>query len=165
MTLYAGDPAVLWLCVSALAVTLAFLSQRMVTQIILLLVPLIAGGFWLAGVPGYGVMVPAVVVGFVGALLLTLGGYWRVITDHLRRVIVHMKVGQQQRFRREFFARSALSLFRSCYRAGEYADAVRVWRLALQSSPQLALQPKILIKVMVAQWLALTARRRSVGSA
>ena len=70
-----------------------------------------------------------------------------------------------QRFRREFFARSALSLFRSCYRAGEYADAVRVWRLALQSSPQLALQPKILIKILVAQWLALTARRSSVGSA
>jgi hypothetical protein len=102
MTLYAGDPALLWLCVSALAVTLAFLSQRMVTQIILLLVPLIAGGFWLAGVPGYGQMVLAVAVGFIGALLLTMGGYWRVIADHLRRVVVHMKVGQQQRFRREF---------------------------------------------------------------
>jgi hypothetical protein len=102
MTLYAGDPAVLWFGVAALAVTLAFLSQRMVTQIILLLVPLIAGAFWLAGVPGYGLMVLAVAVGFIGALLLTMGGYWRVITDHVRRVVVHMKVGQQQRFRREF---------------------------------------------------------------
>ena len=63
MTLYVGDPAALWFGLSALAVPLAFLSQRMVTQIILLLVPLIAGGFWLAGVPGYGAMVPALVVG------------------------------------------------------------------------------------------------------
>jgi hypothetical protein len=47
-------------------------------------------------------MLSAVVAGFIGALLFTLGGYWRVISDHLRRVVVHMKVGQQQRFRREF---------------------------------------------------------------
>jgi hypothetical protein len=102
MTLYISGPAVLWFGVSALAVALAFLSQRMVTQIILLLVPLIAGGFWFMGMPNYGSMVPITASGFVGALLLSLGGYWRVITDHLRRVIVHMKVGQQQRFRREF---------------------------------------------------------------
>lgn len=102
MTLYISDPVPLWFVVSALAVLLAFLSQRMVTQIILLLVPLIAAGFWLAGVPNYGSLLMATVTGFVGALLLTLGGYWRVFTDHMRRVIVHMKVGQQQRFRREF---------------------------------------------------------------
>lgn len=102
MTLYIGDPAVPWFGLSTLAVALAFLSQRMVTQIILLLVPLIAGGFWLAGVPDYGSMVLVTIAGFVGALLLSFGGYWRVISDHLRRVVVHMKVGQQQRFRREF---------------------------------------------------------------
>ena len=102
MTLYISDPVPLWFVVSALAVLLAFLSQRMVTQIILLLVPLIVAGFWLAGLPGYGSLAMATAAGFVGALLLTLGSYWRVFSDHMRRVIVHMKVGQQQRFRREF---------------------------------------------------------------
>jgi hypothetical protein len=101
-TLHASEPGVLWFAVSAMAVTLAFLSQRMVTQIILLLVPLVTAGFWAAGVSGYGPMPLAVAAGFAGALLLSGGGYWRVITDHMRRVIVHMKVGQQQRFRREF---------------------------------------------------------------
>ena len=101
-TLYASDPGAIWFVVSAVAVMLAFLSQRMVTQIILLLVPLVTAGFWAAGVSGYGSMPLAVAAGFAGALLLSLGGYWRVISDHMRRVIVHMKVGQQQRFRREF---------------------------------------------------------------
>jgi hypothetical protein len=102
MTLYIDDPAALWLVLAALAASLAFLSQRMVTQIILLLVPLIAAGFWLAGMSAHGAMLPVTLAGFAGALLLSLGGYWRVITDHARRVFVHMKVGQQQRFRREF---------------------------------------------------------------
>lgn len=101
-TLHASDPGAFWFVVSAMAVMLAFLSQRMVTQIILLLVPLVTAGFWAAGVSGYGPMPLAVAAGFAGALLLSGGGYWRVITDHMRRVIVHMKVGQQQRFRREF---------------------------------------------------------------
>lgn len=101
-TLHASDPGASWFVVSAVAVMLAFLSQRMVTQIILLLVPLVTAGLWVAGVSGYGSMPLAVAAGFAGALLLSLGGYWRVISDHMRRVIVHMKVGQQQRFRREF---------------------------------------------------------------
>lgn len=101
-TLHASDPGAFWFVVSAMAVMLAFLSQRMVTQIILLLVPLVTAGFWAAGVSGYGSMPLAVFAGFSGALFLSAGGYWRVITDHMRRVVVHMKVGQQQRFRREF---------------------------------------------------------------
>jgi hypothetical protein len=63
---------------------------------------MVTAGFWVAGVSGYGLMPLAVAAGFAGALLLSAGGYWQVITDHMRRVIVHMKVGQQQRFRREF---------------------------------------------------------------
>lgn len=52
-----------------------------------------------------------------------------------------------QCWRREFTARSALSLFRSCYRAGEYGAAREAWWQALRADPLLALRPKTLLKV------------------
>lgn len=53
-----------------------------------------------------------------------------------------------QYYRREFAARSALSLFRSCYRAGETGAALDAWQHALRADAMLALRPKTLLKVL-----------------
>jgi hypothetical protein len=55
------------------------------------------------------------------------------------------------RYRREFTGRCALSLFRSCFRAGEFNAALSAWRQALIAMPTMALAPKILFKLATIQ--------------
>lgn len=59
---------------------------------------------------------------------------------------------EYQVYRREFTARRSLSLFRSCYRGGDYAAALHFYRTALACSPVLACSPKYLAKVCLAIW-------------
>lgn len=54
-----------------------------------------------------------------------------------------------QRHRREFTARSALSLFRSGFRAGDWALALQAWKHAFAADPWLALKPKTILKVVL----------------
>ncbi len=91
-----------WLGVAAMAVMLAVMTQRMVTQILLLVSPVVALGFVVAGRVHYAGVAVALLLGLVLAWALTGGRYGQVIADHVRRILVHAKTGQQQRLRREF---------------------------------------------------------------
>ncbi len=102
MTVYVGGGGVGWVAAAAVAAALALLSQRMVTQILVLLTPLVALGFWLADYSRYGQLLSALVLGFALAWVITGGRYGAVIRDHFHRVLVHVRIGQQQRLRREF---------------------------------------------------------------
>ncbi|MET0379352.1 MAG: glycosyltransferase family 2 protein [Spongiibacteraceae bacterium] len=53
-----------------------------------------------------------------------------------------------QRYRREFTARSALSLFRNGVRAGDSALALQAWKHAFAAAPLLALKPKTIGKLV-----------------
>lgn len=64
-----------------------------------------------------------------------------------------------QRYRGEFTARSALSLFRSGVRAGDSALALKAWQHAFAASPLLALKPKTLLKVTLLLLRRGTSRR------
>lgn len=57
-----------------------------------------------------------------------------------------------QVYRREFTARRAMSLFRSCYRGSDYAAAWQFFRIAFAASPALAGNPKSLVKASIALW-------------
>lgn len=57
-----------------------------------------------------------------------------------------------RRYRNEFGARRCLSLFRTCYRAGDYAAALAFYRTAFGFSPRLAATPKHLLKGLRALW-------------
>jgi glycosyltransferase involved in cell wall biosynthesis len=57
-----------------------------------------------------------------------------------------------RRYRSEFAARRCLSLFRTCYRAGDYAAALAFYRTAFGYSPLLAGAPKYLLKGLRALW-------------
>ncbi|MCC7490468.1 MAG: hypothetical protein IT485_12560, partial [Gammaproteobacteria bacterium] len=102
LSAYVAGGSAAWILAGGAAVALALLSQRMVTQILVLVTPLVAMGFWLAGQPRYGQLLSALLLGFALAWLVTGGRYGSVARDHLRRVLVHARIGQQQRLRREF---------------------------------------------------------------
>lgn len=91
-----------WLLLAAGGAALAFMTQRMVTQIILILSPLIALGFTLFEWPQFGYVPVAAVAALALALTVCGGRYWAVLSDHLARILVHARVGQQQRMRLEF---------------------------------------------------------------
>ena len=57
-----------------------------------------------------------------------------------------------RRYRNEFGARRCLSLFRTCYRAGDYAAALAFYRAAFGFSPRVAGSPKHLFKGLRALW-------------
>ncbi|MCC7488570.1 MAG: hypothetical protein IT485_02895 [Gammaproteobacteria bacterium] len=102
LSAYIADGNVLWVLAGATAVALALLSQRMVTQILVLVTPVVAIGFWASGQQRHAQLLTALLLGFALAWLVTGGRYGPVIRDHLRRVLVHARIGQQQRLRREF---------------------------------------------------------------
>lgn len=102
LSAYVAGGSAAWILAGGAAVALALLSQRMVTQILVLVTPLVAMGFWLAGQPHYGHLLSALLLGFALAWLVSGGRYGPVARDHLRRVLVHARIGQQQRLRREF---------------------------------------------------------------
>lgn len=99
---YLGDGRYGWLPVMALAVTFALLAQRMVTQIIVLLALPVAAAAAVLSVSGALWLIPAVAGGFAAAWAFTGGRYRAVIGDHLRRVLLHVRHGQQDRFTKEF---------------------------------------------------------------
>ncbi len=102
LSAYVAGGSAAWILAGGAAVALALLSQRMVTQILVLVTPLLAVGFWVAGQPRYGQLLSTLLLGFAIAWLVTGGRYGPVARDHLRRVLVHARIGQQQRLRREF---------------------------------------------------------------
>lgn len=102
MTMFVNGGHMKWLLAGAVFVCLALLSQRMVTQIIVISVPLLALALGLVMDSRYFTMVPVVIGGFVLAALVTKGRYLRVLRDHIRRVVLHVRIGQQDRFTREF---------------------------------------------------------------
>ncbi len=91
-----------WLAVAAVAAMLAVMTQRMVTQILLLVAPVVGIGFALTGRVEHAGIVIALVLGLALAWVTTGGRYGQVIADHVRRILVHARTGQQQRLRREF---------------------------------------------------------------
>lgn len=93
---------VIWLGAAAVAAMLAVMTQRMVTQILLIVSPVVAISFAIGGRPAYLGIVIALALGLVLAWAVTGGRYGQVIADHLRRILVHARTGQQQRLRREF---------------------------------------------------------------
>lgn len=102
MSGYVAGGSAGWMLAAGVAVALALLTQRMVTQILVLVTPVVAAGFVLAGQPRYGHLLTALCLGFVLAWAVTGGRYGAVFSDHLRRVLLHARIGQQQRLRREF---------------------------------------------------------------
>lgn len=101
-SVYVAGGGVVWLGIGAVAAMLAVMTQRMVTQILLLVSPVVAIGFAFGGRTGEAGVVIALVLGLALAWATTGGRYGPVIADHLRRVLVHASMGQQQRLRREF---------------------------------------------------------------
>lgn len=101
-TLFVAGGGVGWLGAAAVAAMLAVMTQRMVTQILLLVSPFVAIGFSVTGRTGHAGVVIALVLGLALAWAITGGRYGQVIADHVCRIVVHARTGQQQRLRREF---------------------------------------------------------------
>lgn len=99
---FAGGGPAGWVGVAAGATALALLSQRMVTQVILILFPVVGLALAAAGEPRYLVLPVVAAAGLLAAWAVTGGVYGRVLADHWRRVRVHMRIGQQERQRLEF---------------------------------------------------------------
>lgn len=102
MVRYGLGGSVAWVVAAAVCAALALLAQRMVTQVLFILAPIVGAVLALAGYPVYLHLVTATLGGLALAWLVTGGQYGRVIADHWRRVRVHMRFGQQERQRLEF---------------------------------------------------------------
>ena len=82
------------------SVTFLLLSQRMVVQIVFLVSPLVVGFLEISSHTG-AVILFSIVLGITGALLLTKGRYFVIIVDHFRRVLVHVRFGDQAAFKKK----------------------------------------------------------------
>lgn len=95
-----GDLHYLYYC--PFWISLLLLSQRMVTQILFLGAPFIAGFLYIID-PGFALaFIFSLVGGILFALLLTGGRYRTIIFDHFLRIIQHARHGDQTTFRKKF---------------------------------------------------------------
>lgn len=80
-------------CLGSLAVACMVLSQRMVTQIVVITSPVIVVCVWYFYRWNVSSLLLCVIVGMLLATLATGGLYWTILTDHVRRIILHSRYG------------------------------------------------------------------------
>lgn len=90
------------IAIAVLAAALAFLSQRMVAQIIVIVSPFAVATLWLLFDVGHLEILAVIAGGMLLALAITKGRYLPVLKDHMQRIALHARHGQQDRFKREF---------------------------------------------------------------
>jgi hypothetical protein len=102
VTVHATEGGITSFLVAAGATTLLLLSQRMITQIVVLVSPLVLAALWFFKGVLYFELLLIIFCGILGATAITKGQYLHVARDHLQRILLHARHGQQERFKREF---------------------------------------------------------------
>ena len=83
---------------------MAFLSQRMITQIIVIVSPIAVITLSVYFSFDEWTVLGEIAGGMLVAILLTKGRYLPVLKDHVDRIVLHMRYGQQDRFAKEFLS-------------------------------------------------------------
>jgi hypothetical protein len=97
---YFSTKSLLAMVLSVSSMALLLLAQRMVTQIIVIVTPLLVLFCWV--IVGVDLLPVLYVVGggFLLAFLLTGGKYKLVIKDHVIRLLLHARHGDQTHYRK-----------------------------------------------------------------
>ncbi|MDY6839539.1 MAG: hypothetical protein SWH78_16355 [Thermodesulfobacteriota bacterium] len=98
-SLYVSRLDIVYAILATLSLSLAFLSQRMVSQIVYICTPLLAViGFVLYDSASFLLLLPTLVLALLLAILLSRGHFLSIVSDHFRRIYLHVKHGQQSTF-------------------------------------------------------------------
>lgn len=102
LTLFQTHGNILFFLLSSISIALLLLSQRMITQIVLIVTPTIVICFYMFFHLDLFFIIFSIIVGILIAMLLTWGGYIRIISDHFNRIKLHAKHGDQTKFKKRF---------------------------------------------------------------
>lgn len=102
LTLFLVHGNILFFLLGTTSLSLLLLSQRMITQIIFIVSPFIVIYFYLFFNHNLLFLIYSILFGVLITLLFTWGRYVAIISDHINRIKLHAKHGDQTKFKKRF---------------------------------------------------------------